>query len=180
MIASLPQKNRRAERGYSLIEVLVAAGVLGGVLLSISSMFVAGTQSVRSGRDMTRATTIASSAMEEVMTLPFELVYGLTGADRTMETSSWDTTLPVPALSGSAEDVLLMTALLDSWAAQVEDELAQGELSYRVDGINRPPTPGNPLVEPYNQATYLRVTITVTWVESRGRQRHVAFEGLVV
>jgi len=84
-------------------------------------------------------------------------------------------------LTGSTEDVLLMTALLDSWAAQVEDELASGELSYRVDGVVRPPTPsGNDHLESYNEATYLRVTIKVAWIESRGRNREVVFEGLVV
>lgn len=179
MIERLVPQNRRAERGYSLVEVLVSAGVLGGVLLSISSMFVAGTQSVRSGRDMTRATTIASSAIEEAMTLPFELVYGLTGAERTLATSSWNTSLAIPALTGSPEDVLLMTALLNSWTAQVEGELGSGVLTYRVDGIVRPPTPGNPHAEPYNEATYLRLTITVSWLESRGREREVVFEALV-
>ncbi len=180
MTRSRLNSNRPADRGYSLIEVMIAAGILGGVLISISSMFIAGTQSVRSGRDMTRATTIASSAMEDVMTLPFDLVYSLTGADRSAETGVWDTTLPIPVLSGSAEDVFLMTTLLDSWAEQVESELGSGELTYQVDGIVRLPSAGVEDLGSFNESTYLRVRITVTWIESRGRNRHVTFEGLVV
>lgn len=168
----------RSERGYSLVEVLVSAGVLGGVLLSISTMFIAGTQSVRSGRDLTRATTIASSATEDVLTLPYELVYGITGADRSAETSGWTTDDPIPPLSGSMDDVALMTEMLESWREQVQTELAQGRLTYRVDGIVRLPSASDDGLQSYNEATFLRVTIRVEWSETRNRRRHVVFEAL--
>ena len=173
------RRTPRAERGYSLVEVLVSAGVLGGVLLSISTMFIAGTQSVRSGRDLTRATTIANSAVEDVLTLPYELVYAMTGADRTAETSQWTSDDPIPSLSGNMDDVLLMTEMLESWREQVQTELGDGLLTYRVDGIVRLPSESDDGLEAYNQSTFLRVTVTVAWTESRGRRRHVVFEALV-
>ena len=50
--------HRRTQAGYSLIECLLAGALLSGVLVSISGLFIVGTNSVKSGRELTKATTI--------------------------------------------------------------------------------------------------------------------------
>lgn len=57
---------RRRERGMTLVEILIALGILAGVLVSVASLFVLGGQRVKSGRQMTEASTIASDILEEV------------------------------------------------------------------------------------------------------------------
>ena len=50
------------EQGFSLIEVVIAIGILAGVLLSICSMFILGGRQLKTGKTMTEATTIGAVA----------------------------------------------------------------------------------------------------------------------
>lgn len=171
---------RRDARGFSLVEVLIASALLAAVLISISGMFIAGTQSVRSGRELTKATTIANSLVEETLGWNYDFVWGITGGAATDETGEVTTAEATPAYEGDAEDVAAWTATVDRWRELVESELAQGVVRYRVDGVGRVPTPGNSHLETFTDADLLRVTVTIDWVEAGGRQRHVAFEELVL
>jgi prepilin-type N-terminal cleavage/methylation domain-containing protein len=56
----------RKDRGYSLVEILIAIAILGTVLLSIMTLFVFGRRNVYSGRQMTRATSVATHVMEDL------------------------------------------------------------------------------------------------------------------
>jgi len=62
----------RADAGMTLIEVLIAVGILAGVLVSVASLFVLGGQRVKSGREMTEATTIASDILESLNSAGFD------------------------------------------------------------------------------------------------------------
>ncbi len=57
-------KARRFEAGMSMIEVLIALGIMAGVLISVASLFVLGGQRVKGGRDMTQALAVASDITE--------------------------------------------------------------------------------------------------------------------
>jgi prepilin-type N-terminal cleavage/methylation domain-containing protein len=60
---------RRAERGFNLIEVLVAMALLSTVLLSIVTLFFMGRRNVYSGKQMTRATSVSVHAAEDINAL---------------------------------------------------------------------------------------------------------------
>ena len=62
-------ERRRSERGMTLVEVLVALGILAGVLVSVASLFALGGQRVKSGRQMTEASAIASGILEGLNSL---------------------------------------------------------------------------------------------------------------
>lgn len=62
-----PVRRHAGESGMTLVEVLVALAVLAGVLISVASLFVLGGQRVRSGRELTQGTTIASDILEELV-----------------------------------------------------------------------------------------------------------------
>src|SRR6266487_2344256 len=65
MIARRPWRSGQSgEAGFSLIEVVIAIGVLAGVLLSICSMFILGGRQVKGGKTMTEATALAHDLME--------------------------------------------------------------------------------------------------------------------
>ena len=46
---------RRDEKGFSLIEVVIALGLLAGVLIAIAGLFILGGRSVKSGRTSSEA-----------------------------------------------------------------------------------------------------------------------------
>src|SRR5512140_867268 len=71
------------QRGYNLVEVLIAMAVLGMVLLSIISLFVLGRKNVYSGKQMTRAAAIMTRVVEDLSVMPEAQVFtnfGLTNA----------------------------------------------------------------------------------------------------
>ncbi len=63
------RENPSRERGYSLIEVLVATAILGTVMLSILTLFFFGRRNVYSGKQMTRATSVANHVNEDLSPL---------------------------------------------------------------------------------------------------------------
>ena len=82
------------EQGFSLIEVVIAIGILAGVLLSICSMFILGGRQLKTGKTMTEATTIGHDIMETFDQLSFTALYTTFGAATT------DTTKTVTSSSG--------------------------------------------------------------------------------
>ena len=54
------------ERGYNLVEVLIAMAILGTVIMSILTLFIFGRRNVYSGRQMTRATSVATHVVEDI------------------------------------------------------------------------------------------------------------------
>ena len=65
----------RGTRGFSLIEVIIAIGVLAGLLLSIATMFILGGRQVKNGKTITQATALAQDMMEEFDRASFTGLY---------------------------------------------------------------------------------------------------------
>lgn len=61
--------NRKLERGFNLIEVIVAVAILGSVLLSIITLFFLGRNNVYSGKQMTKMTAAVVHANEDLAAL---------------------------------------------------------------------------------------------------------------
>src|SRR5438128_3232220 len=76
------------EQGFSLIEVVIAIGVLAGVLLSICSMFIMGGRQLKGGKTMTEATALAHDIMETFDKLSFNSLYTTFGATTVSTTIS--------------------------------------------------------------------------------------------
>jgi prepilin-type N-terminal cleavage/methylation domain-containing protein len=75
-------RTSQRERGYSLVEILIAIAILGTVLLSIMTLFVFGRRNVYSGRQMTRATSVSTHVMEDLVPMTpatFYTNFGITG-----------------------------------------------------------------------------------------------------
>jgi prepilin-type N-terminal cleavage/methylation domain-containing protein len=81
----------RSERGYSLIETLIAMAILGSVLLSVLTLFVWGRKNVYSGKQMTKAVAVGTRVMEDLSTLTRENVQdGLNLSTATLSTVTID------------------------------------------------------------------------------------------
>jgi Tfp pilus assembly protein PilV len=141
-----PTVDRRseAERGFSLVEVIIAIGVLAGVLISIASMFMLGGRQVKTGKTITQATAIANDIMEQFDQRSFTALYTSLGAAAT------DTTKTVYSnVTGSP---------IASWQPTITSKLENGVASVTV----LPKGPGTPT---FGSATGLRLTVGLTWSE---------------
>ena len=135
----------REQGGFSFIEIIVAIAVLGGVLVSIASMFILGGRQVKTGKTMTQATTFAHAIMETYDQQSFTALYtGLGGA-------ATGTSLTVYSnVTGSP---------IASWQAQIAPKLENGVA--RVDLV--PIGSASPLQ--FGTATALRLTVRINWNE---------------
>ncbi len=156
----LAGKAAGTERGFSLVEVIIALGLLTAVLVAIGSMFVLGQSSVRSGREMTEATSIAQHILEDVNKLSYNgLNVFFVGAQNLNTLTSYTADTRV---SGSYAQ--------SQYKALIDDKLFKG---YAL--IVLQPIGGN--VKPAVWATgeAIRITVTVYWTELR-KNRSLAME----
>jgi prepilin-type N-terminal cleavage/methylation domain-containing protein len=69
------ERRNNSERGYNLVEVLIAMAILGTVIMSILTLFIFGRRNVYSGRQMTRATSVSTHVIEDLIPLDIENFY---------------------------------------------------------------------------------------------------------
>ncbi len=143
----------RTERGFSLVEVVIAIGVLAGVLISISSMFMLGGRQVKTGKTITEATAICHDIMETYDQQSFVALYTNMGGTSTG-------TVPVSAVSTSS------TSVLYPWNAEIIRKLDGGVATATL-------TPMGPGTPSFGSAVALRLTVTLTWTEL-GRPQSVS------
>ena len=171
------------QRGYSLIEVLIAIALLGTVLLSITGLFLAGRKNVYSGKQMTQAIAVANEVLEDLSqvdksqmmsafvlpstagaTVPFN---GTSYANSFMRTTT--------NISTSTQNPSI--AFLDRWNNMIvtQNRLRNGTVTLIL----------TPTADPVNAtahmdtATILRMRVFVTWNEGM-RSRYVVMEGVKV
>ena len=138
------QAVRRSERGFNLIEVTIAIGVLAGVMLSIASMFILGGRQVKTGKTITEATVLAQDLMEQF--------------DKESFTSLW-TNLGA-AWTDSTRTVLSTTtgSPIQGWQAEIIRKLQNGAASVTLDAMG----PGTPN---FGNATGIKVSVILSWNE---------------
>lgn len=185
----MPQMNARArrasQRGYSLVEVLIAMALLGVVLISIMALFVAGRKNVYSGKQMTNAVAVGTRVLEDLAPLSKKDIYGGLFAITDTSTGYGSTvSLGAPAVTytncrirstdatigqPTATDVATQSTgtnppdLLTKWRTQLGTNLAKGSVTIIMvpanDGTNNPAK--------FGTATVLQVRVLIQWVEGQ-------------
>lgn len=69
------KRHERGERGFNLIEVLVAMALLGVVLVSIMSLFFIGRRHVFAGKQLTKAVALGTRVLEDLAPLTKADIY---------------------------------------------------------------------------------------------------------
>jgi prepilin-type N-terminal cleavage/methylation domain-containing protein len=198
-------KARRAERGYNLIEVLIAMAILGVVIMAIAALFMWGRRNVYSGKQMTTAISIATRVMEDlaplgkddVSDLVFNIDNGTTGTSIifgnpsvTYANSAARSTNP-NAISGYAAiqnqvydpDAEENTApdMLGKWATQLEMEAEGGGTGERLtDGsvtLIMTPLRDSVATARFGNSALLRLRVIVQWREQQ-RVRQVILDSV--
>ncbi|MEA2338036.1 MAG: hypothetical protein QOE82_2043, partial [Thermoanaerobaculia bacterium] len=70
------RRHSNSERGYNLMEVMIAIALLGVVMISIMALFVAGRKNVYSGKQMTAAVAVGTRVLEDLAPLSKSDIYG--------------------------------------------------------------------------------------------------------
>ena len=155
-------KQRTSEKGYSLIEILVSLGLMAGVMVAICSMFVLGGTYVKSGRQLTQATSLAQDIMEDINKQSYTGLYLLLqggSPDPNAQSVTSDT-----RVSGSVANT--------AWGSDIRTRLHQGfavVTMVPVGGTVTPPT--------FSTGEAIRISVQLGWKELR-RDRSVKVEGV--
>lgn len=137
----------KSERGLSLIEVILALGLLAGVLISVAGMFILSERQVKSGKTATQALAVARAISEEINGLGFRQTYMVFGSDGTATSYTYDTQV---------------NAYASKWQTLLDDGLELGS-NATILVASVPPTGG--AAPALNAAKAIRVTVTVFWSE---------------
>jgi prepilin-type N-terminal cleavage/methylation domain-containing protein len=158
---------RRAERGYNLVEVLIAMALLGTVLLSIVTLFVFGRRNVYSGKQMTKATSVMTHVVEDLQPLNVTTM-------NDYFTITPTTTLTSPTIAGvKYTDVIVRTTAdltkdaadgpqyLARWKAMIpQSAMSNGKVTIVIKP-DQLVTPGDPTT-----AALVRLRVITEWKEA--------------
>lgn len=153
---------RRDQNGFSLIEVVIALGILAGVLIAIGGLFILGGRSVKAGRTSSEALATAKEIVEEIDGWGYTQLWSNFGYNGQATTYTVDSrsnsacTAWQNALTGKLGSSAYATIKIDSVAqtGQATPNFADGS--------------GNTL------AKNVRITVTALWTEATGRNRQVS------
>ena len=149
------------QRGFSLVEVVIALGLLAGVLITISGLFVVGAKQVKSGRTSSEAVALGKEIHEDMVGWGYSQLWGKFGYDGQAVTYTVDTR--TSSACGPWQRTLAAKLGPSAYAtidiASVAN--ATGTTTNLADGS------GNIL------AKAVRVSVTVNWTELPGRERSV-------
>lgn len=183
--------SKRSERGYSLIEILVAIALLGVVLMAIMSLFIWGRKNVHSGKQLTTAIAVGTRVMEDLQPLTKEDIYeGVFAINDTATGSDIKFGTPERTYANAAirstkawtgyTDIQLENAkgpkfLTTAWKKQLEETLTDTTTRPRLDDgsvtvIMMPrvdPDNGTPQ---FKNSSIMQVRVIVSWLENRRRR----------
>ena len=154
---------RSNEAGFSLIEVVIALGLLAGVLIAIGGLFILGGKSVKSGRTSSEALAMGKEIVEEMNGWGFTQLWENFGYDgqaatytvdtntcATSDCTSWQTAL-VGKLGSSAHATIKIDSVTQGAGAPPNFQDAGGAVTTKN----------------------VRLTVSVLWTQVTGRNRSV-------
>lgn len=187
---------KHSQRGYNLIELLVAIAILGVVMLSILSLFVWGRKNVYSGKQMTTAIAVGTRVLEDLQPLTkadiydglFDITDDSTGANikfgnpereyrnaAIRSTKAWTGYTNVQ--TQNATGPLFLTK---AWTDQLQETLSDGTTKRpRLDDgavtIIMMPRADTVNPEKFGTASVMQIRVVVSWLENR-RHREVILD----
>jgi prepilin-type N-terminal cleavage/methylation domain-containing protein len=171
------------QRGYSLIEVLIAIAITSVVLLTVVTLFYMGRRNVYSGKQMTYAVAVGTRVLEDLSTMT---------ADDLMSNFKFDdnTTLTKVTLNKVAgvgqisfdNSIARDTGTIDTttdpngYLAAWKKEIDPTKLSGATVGIIITPRTPALATAPVSTAMYTKVRVYVAWDEAANRRRFAFFD----
>lgn len=174
-----------SQRGFNLVEVLIAMALLAVVLLSIFTLFVMGRRNVYSGKQLTQANAIGRNVLEDLSSMTISDVRSTFGIANNEALGNVDvsttTSLPDETYAGAIlRSTMAISAATDprgymqSWQDQIvnQQKLGDGYVALVIRPAN--PAPVGATLTPAN-ATVMQIRVIVRWVEG-ARPRQAIFD----
>ena len=181
MTATIDSTRGRFERGFNLVEVLIAMALLGTVLMTILTLFYMGRSNVYSGKQTSVAVSIATHALEDLSPRSkLDVLTAFNAGGGTLGTVDIDSTTTMATDTYAGSIMRLSTipndvdatkndprGLLKAWS-----DSATGRLSKPLVAIVMTPQKPYPVADPVSlaNATIMRVRVIVRWNEGRRRR----------
>jgi prepilin-type N-terminal cleavage/methylation domain-containing protein len=140
------------ERGFSLIEVLLALGLLAAVLISTTWLLVIGSYQAKSGRTASEALSVAGTILEEMQGWGFRQTYLAYGLDGTATSYTIDTR---------------SNSYASKWQSTLNSKLHNSYAIVELESLDSSGTP-----PPLAGTQTIGVTVRVFWVEG-DRSRNI-------
>ncbi len=134
-----------------MVEVIFSLGLLAGVLVSTTSMFVLGNRQIDSGRTASEALSISRSVLEEMQGWGFRQTYSVYGYDGTATPYTVDTR---------------SNSYAAKWQSTLSSKLLNGYATIALDSLG--PTLPVPALD---STQAIRVIVTVHWEEGSRLRR---------
>ncbi len=108
------------DKGYNLIEVLVAIALLAWVILVIAGLFIWGQRGIYSGKQQTKAVALGQKIYEDISSLTFEYKYEIFQAtpNDTTKTITYTTSTTNPF---SEADQPVLFNVFNSWIQSMKE-----------------------------------------------------------
>lgn len=147
-----------------MIEVVVALGLMAGVLIAIAGLFILGGKSVKSGRTSSEALAAGKEIVEEMNAWGFAQLWENFNLAGTAKTYTVDTKTCTTTDCTGWQSALVAKLGSSAHATIKLDSVAQGVLAV-PDFVD-----GGGVVTAKN----VRITVNVLWTQVTGRNRQVA------
>jgi type II secretory pathway pseudopilin PulG len=135
----------RNQKGLSLVEVVLALGLLATVLISVGGMYILSDRQVKSGRSSSEAMAVGRAILEEMQGWGFRQTYLMFGLDGSARTYTLDTRT---------------AAYGDHWQAALDETLVNAWAEIEISSLG--PVSPVPLLQ---DTRNIRVLVTVHWDE---------------
>jgi type II secretory pathway pseudopilin PulG len=169
---------QRPEKGYSLVEVLIAATITGVVMMSIFTVITLAQRNVKSGKQLTAANAVATRVLEDLSLMSATDVILNFGLDNSTPLNTNPEIGEVEYAGGvlrdtdaTIDDSVDPSGYLERWKTLLPTE------TFRRGRVVLVITPATPLDtdEPVTTAQVIRVRGFVEWSEGV-RRRRISFE----
>jgi prepilin-type N-terminal cleavage/methylation domain-containing protein len=187
MIQQPSQRPRPWQRGFNLVEVLIAMAIMGSVLLAIVTLFFFGRANVYSGKQMTQAVAVAARIQEDLAPLSRDQIYAafvLSGdglATHTVNGTAYTKSVlrDTKTISGSTD----FSGYLAKWNALMSAQKFMQGTNTKVSLIFQPTLdevapnaePASPATSTAPTSQVLRIRAVIQWDEGR-RNRNLILD----
>jgi len=180
------------QRGYSLVEVLIAMAITSVVLLTVVTLFYMGRRNVYSGKQMTYAVSVGTRVLEDLSTMAADDVL----SNFKIDDNTQLTTVTLSNVAGASNGKIDFTksvardtdnidavntdpsGYLAAWKSSIDPTKLSGAT---VGIVITPRAPSNivngqNVNAPITTAQFTKIRIYVAWDESAGRRRFAFFD----
>jgi len=181
------------QRGYSLVEVLIAMAITSVVLLTVVTLFYMGRRNVYSGKQMTYAVSVGTRVLEDLSTMAADDVL----SNFKIDDKTQLTTVTLSNVAGASNGKIDFTnsvardtdnidavntdpsGYLAAWKSSIDPAKLSGAT---VGIVITPRAPSNivdgqPVLNaPITTAQFTKIRVYVAWDESANRRRFAFFD----